>query len=124
MKTILLILVLLVILASCSEKNYSPPQLLVHHPLQDIGSIKFDSVYHLTYVVENSGQQELVIDTITSSCGCSLPFVSKKNIQPSDTTLITVTYKPVDKGRFQKSLVIKSNTDSVFSVLSFKGEAI
>ena len=89
--------------------------------MMDLGIIYFDSSYHLQYVISNSGNADLLIDTITSSCGCSLPSISKKTISPKDTALVTVKFKPVDKGEFNKSLVIKSNTDSMFTVLRFKG---
>ena len=118
---IYLFLIIACILVSCMDSSPTVSKLEVETTMIDLGTIDFDSSYQIQYVIHNSGTADLLIDTITSSCGCSLPAISKKNIRPKDTALVSVKFKPVDKGEFNKSLVIKSNTDSMFTVLQFKG---
>jgi Protein of unknown function (DUF1573) len=124
MKALFIYIFISIAIASCVGKEKSPPKLDVKNHLLELGTINFDSTYQLEYIVRNSGDIDLIIDTITSSCGCSTPHLSKQIISANDTALVKVTYKPVEKGIFDKSLVIKSNSDSIFSVLRFRGETL
>lgn len=89
--------------------------------LQEIG---YDSVTTIQYGLINKGKGVLVIDTATASCGCTVPTIKKRNISPGDSTLLLVEFKPVDTGRFDKKVVIKSNIDSSFTIVSFYGSAV
>jgi hypothetical protein len=123
MKKLLLGLTLVVLL-SCKNKIIEKPILNVTNRDVDLGIIKYDSAYKIDYIITNIGTKELIIDTITSSCGCSVPKINKKVIWSSDTTLASVQFKPVDSGKFSKSIVMKSNVDSVYTVLKFRGMVV
>jgi hypothetical protein len=114
----------LAILLSCKNRIIQKPVLNVTNKDVDLGAIKYDSSYKIDYIIANVGAKDLVIDTVTSSCGCSVPKINKKVIRSSDTTLVSVEFKPVDSGKFSKSIVMKSNTDSVYTVLKFRGRAV
>jgi hypothetical protein len=114
----------IIALVSCKGTNSSKPILEVENRVLNMGTIHLDSSYGITYRMKNAGQADLIIDTVSSSCECTVPHSSKRIVQPSDTFAILVTYKPVDPGRFNKSVVVKSNIDSVFTVLSFRGTII
>jgi hypothetical protein len=108
---------------SCYYEN-EKPELLVLNNIIDLARIKYDSNYTLRYSLLNNGSKVLIIDTASSSCGCTVPFISKKEIQPGDSAILTVSYKPADTGYFNKKVVIKSNIDSVFTIVSFIGKAV
>lgn len=122
MKTCIYIFTGLLLFISCSS-NREPAKLSLTQNAIDMGTIKFDSSYALQYHLKNEGDVDLVIDTVTSSCGCSTPDLSKQVIAAKDSGLLSVNYKPVDTGRFTKSLVIKSNSSERFSVVTFTGIA-
>ena len=111
-------------LLSCKNRIIQKPILNITNKDVDLGAIKYDSSYKIDYIIANVGAKDLVIDTVTSSCGCSVPKINRKVIRSSDTTLVSVEFKPVDSGKFSKSIVMKSNTDSVYTVLKFRGRAV
>lgn len=113
-----------IVFSSCGVNEVKRPVLLVSSPILEMGVINFDSTYKIQYTLVNSGNALLVIDTITSSCGCTIPEITKKVIHPKDSAILQVSYKPVDTGYFDKKLVIRSNIDSFFSVLKFRGTII
>ena len=76
---IYLFLIIACILVSCMDSSPTVSKLEVEKTMIDLGTIDFDSSYQIQYVIHNSGTADLLIDTITSSCGCSLPAISKKN---------------------------------------------
>jgi hypothetical protein len=99
------------------------PQLKVNPAEVELGEINFDSTHSIYYSLQNTGSSDLVIDTVTTSCGCSVPELSKKVIRPLDSAFVKVNFKPVDTGAFAKSLVIRSNTAQAFTVIKFKGSS-
>jgi len=90
----------------------------------DLGSIRFPSNSKFVYKISNIGNADLLIDTISSSCGCTQPSLSKKKALPNQIVELTVGFTPVDTGFFDKKIVIKSNIDSVFTVVRFIGKAL
>lgn len=116
----LLISTLLIIIASCSSPE-KKAKLVVTRPAVDLATIRFDSTYNIRYTLVNTGNKELVVDTVSASCGCTIPESTKFRIKPADSASLLITFKPVDSGAFDKKLVIKSNTDSTFTVVSFYG---
>lgn len=106
---------------SVDEKK---PILLIPVSTVNLAEIKFDSSYQVVYNLYNRGEGILVVDTVTASCGCTTPSVSKKIVEPGDSSVLVVGYKPVDTGWFDKKIVIKSNTNDSFSIVSFQGRAI
>ena len=120
MPVIIASFVLLII--SCNGTGSEKPVLFVPKRVVDMGMVSMDRSYLVSYSLINKGASDLLIDTLTSSCGCSEPVVDKKKISPLDSASLQVTFKPNGYGRFSKSIVIKSNIDSVFFVLYLKGE--
>jgi hypothetical protein len=127
MKNFKLIISLVVFfgLTSCvSVKKESKPRLHVRNANIDLNQIDFDSTSHFQYTLVNTGDATLVIDTVSASCGCTIPELFKKTIEPKDSTTLYVDFKPVEKGNFKKSVVIRSNVDSAFSIVTFRGQAV
>lgn len=113
----------IIFLSACSQ-NQRKPELFIQKPNINLNEIKFDSTYNIRYSLVNKGNGVLLIDTATASCGCTIPGIMKRTVEPLDSAILVVQYKPVDTGFFDKKIVIKSNIDSTFSVVSFKGRAI
>jgi hypothetical protein len=111
-----------IILFGCVQS--SEPVLDIKRNEIDLGSIPFDSSILVRYQLMNAGTGKLVIDTATASCDCTIPYLEKKELIAGDSGFLEVRFKPVDTGRFEKKVVIKSNISQRFSVVSFKGNAI
>jgi hypothetical protein len=96
----------------------------VQDPNYVFGLIKEDggAVEH-TFVIENVGTVPLVIDRITTSCGCTLPEWSKEPVSPGKTKEIKVWYDPAGRpGPFYKTISVYSNADPRRFVMTIKGE--
>jgi len=122
-KAIFVFLVCFVLAFGCKNRN-EKPELFIARKFINLGEIKFDSTHTISYSLVNTGNATLLIDTASSSCDCTVPAIDEKNVLPGDSTFLTVMYKPVDTGFFNKKVVIKSNIDSIFSVVSFTGRAV
>ena len=90
----------------------------------DFGVIKEEGgdVEHV-FVVKNAGKIPLVIDRITTSCGCTLPEWSKDPVPPGGTKEIKIWYDPEGRpGGFYKTISVYSNADPRRFVMTIKGE--
>lgn len=122
-KLLLISMLLLILFESCKSK-VGKPGLLITNRSVDLNKIQFDSTYDLFYTIINNGQADLIIDTVTTSCGCTIPSIPTKKVPPFDSVILSTRFKPVDTGYFDKRIIIKSNIDSIFTILSFKGRAV
>lgn len=112
----------LMLFAGC-KTEIKKPGLLIVPSTRVLQEVKLDSSYTIAYQLINTGGASLLIDTVTASCGCSVPTIDRKQLLPLDTALLLVSFRPPDTGAFDKKIVIKSNIDSLFSIVSFTGTA-
>lgn len=99
-------------------------QISVDKSKHNFGVIKEEEgkVGHV-FVVKNPGKTPLVIDRITTSCGCTLPEWSKEPVPPGGTKEINVWYDPEGRpGRFYKTISVYSNADPRRFVMTIEGE--
>ena len=87
----------------------------------DFGVIGLKDSISYKYGIVNLGPENYIITNIKASCGCTSPKWDLKPIPPGDTTYVEVGFKPTTLGIQEKSIVINSNVDSVFSVLHLRG---
>jgi hypothetical protein len=107
---------------NCNQEQ-KRPYLIAEPRKLALGSVNTDTSYAIRYVIKNSGDADLLIDTATASCDCTIPVLGKSKLLPGDTTLLLVNFRPPDTGYFDKRIVIRSNSDSVFTIVSFYGVA-
>lgn len=89
------------------------PELAANNYTWDFGDIPPDRKVERTFTLMNKGTRELVIQDVSSSCGCTAALVDKDSIPPGGTADILVTYDPrvnKDQGAFiTRKVRIKSN---------------
>ena len=75
------------------------------------------------FVLTNTGDQPLIIQRVTASCGCTTPEWTKQPIPPGGKGKVTAIYDPANRpGVFNKTLTVYSNAVPQTTVLTIKGE--
>lgn len=117
---------LLTILAFSGASIWAQPMLKVSSAEHDFGKFKEETgSQKYDFVVQNTGNQPLVIQNIVASCGCTTPEWTKSPIPPKGTGKITAIYDPKDRpGPFNKTLSVYTNSKPEVVVLVIKGEVI
>ena len=107
-----------------SEKGYS--DISFSDKRINIGQIKLGSSKEIFFYVRNNSQIPLIIDSVKSSCSCTVSKFPHQPILKNDSGLIVAIYtpNPTNIGAIDKSLVVLSNTKPAFNVLSFYGTVI
>lgn len=88
----------------------------------DFGKIPHGQNASTNFKFTNTGDAPLTLKDVRPSCGCTAPKWPKKPIMPGESATIKAVYDGSGKGRFQKSITVKTNVkDNSRIVLSIKG---
>ena len=121
-----------VVLINCSgkeNKNESgqaggklPVMALLDSASYDFGTIQEGQVVEHTFKFRNEGEYPLILNNITSSCGCTTPEWPKEPIGPKETSSIKVRFDSKNKSGPQvKTITVYANTEPAYSELRLRG---
>ncbi len=86
----------------------------------DFGSVpQGKPVYHV-FELKNTGAKPLLLNEVSTSCGCTTPEWSKEAIAPGATAKIKVGFNAAAEGAFDKYISVRYN-DSAQKQLKIKG---
>lgn len=77
----------------------------------NLGTINYNSTKDTVFSIKNKGSHKLVIYECTTSCGCINIKYPKFPILPNDSSNIKIQFKPIDKGKFSKTLFLRCNAE-------------
>ena len=87
------------------------PRLAVDPPSFDFGSALPGKSLHKEFVLRNIGGAPLVIDKVSTTCGCTVATGYETRIPPGGRTVLRVTFTTPARppGRTEKSVLVRSN---------------
>ena len=89
----------------------------------DFGSFPKSEKQERTFILTNTGNQLLVIQDVTTSCGCTKVEYSKEPVRPSGTLELKVIYEAEQAEHFNKTIRVYCNADNSPLRLTVKGNA-
>ena len=87
----------------------------------DYGEIERGSDGVRVFEFTNTGDAPLVISSVKSSCGCTIPKKPEEPIMPGKVGKIEVKYDTNRVGPIRKAITVTSNADTPTKVLKIKG---
>ena len=99
------------LLAACSSGS---ADLVIEQTSIDLGQVTNGEVRSMEIPLRNAGSSELVIESVTTSCGCTSAEVSPMTIQPGESGLLLVQFDsgahgPESNGPVMRQVFIASN---------------
>ncbi len=93
---------------------------------KSLGNVILGSTKEIEFYAINKSDIPLIIDSVKSSCSCTVSKFPKKPILKNDSGLILARYTPnkTNIGFLEKSIVVLSNTKPAFTVLTFSGTVV
>jgi len=70
----------------------------------------------------NTGDAPLIITSVSSTCGCTIPEKPKKPIMPGESGVIKVKYNTNKPGPIRKSIRVIANVEASPITLQIRGE--
>ena len=95
----------------------------IDNVVMDLGRFPMSEKQESGFVLTNTGNNLLVIQDITTSCGCTKVEYSKEPIRPGGTLKVKVIYEAEQKGYVNKSVKVYCNTKDSPVRLTVKREA-
>jgi len=90
----------------------------------DFGKAVQNKTLQKEFLIRNFGDADLVLDSVTTSCGCTVAEGYSKVVKPGASTHLQVSLQTrTSVGKIQKSVLIKSN-DATKGLYELKLEAI
>jgi hypothetical protein len=88
----------------------------------DFGTIQEGEIVEHVFHFRNDGPYPLILNNITSSCGCTTPEWPREPISPKAESSIKVRFNSKGKpGPQVKTVTVYSNTDPAYSELRMRG---
>ena len=82
----------------------------VEPPSFDFGKAVQNKTLQKEFSIRNLGDADLVLDSVTTSCGCTVAEGYSKVVKPGASTRLLVSLQTrTSSGKLQKSVLIKSN---------------
>lgn len=125
-KTFLLILVLIAAFGANAQSD-NKPEIKFDKTTIDLGKIGTDSpVKECFFIFKNTGDANLYIHQIITSCSCTGKRYPTHGIKPGESDTIFVTYNAENKSprKFRTSVTIHSNAKTEMTKLYLKGEIL
>jgi len=92
------------------EEKLNAPQLIIENTVHNFGSITSGDVVSTTFKLTNTGKTDLNIRKTKSSCGCTVPQLTIKDLKPGESVDLSVTFNSSGrKGTQIKTVMIYSN---------------
>lgn len=102
------------------------PKISFEKVVHDFGKIKEEAgtvTYKFAFI--NTGQHDLLIDTVRATCGCTAPNWTRKPIPPGGSGYVAATFNPAGRpSAFSKYLYVTSNSNPASVKLTIKGEVL
>jgi len=100
------------------------PRIAVEPAQFDFGQAVKGKELNKEFSIRNFGAEDLVIDNVTTSCGCTAALLNDKDkiIKPGGSAPLKVTLRTSAPGKMMKSVLIRSN-DPAKATYELKVEA-
>ena len=110
-KTLIISLLFCLLLAvtSLAQGNKSGARIKFIKTEYNFGSVKQNNPAECRFVFQNTGNEPLVLASVGTTCGCTVPEWSKKPVMPGKYGIVKVSYNTSHKGSFRKVVSVKSN---------------
>ena len=103
--------------ASLAEKA----EMTFRYSDHNFGSVESGSDVSYEFEFINTGKEPLVINNVSTSCGCTTPSWPREPIPSKGRAVIKVRYDSNRIGNFSKTITVYSNSSNSPVVLSIKG---
>ncbi len=97
------------------------PRIEFVNELHDFGRIIQGTIVSYSFKFKNSGRSDLLITTVSASCGCTVPKYPKIPLKPGEEGFIVVSFDTKGRKGFQhKKLAVISNTQPNNKIIEIK----
>ncbi len=98
-------------------------EITIKEPIISLGHFNWKEEKKTAFKIENTGKYPLIINDVTTSCGCTSVDYSKEPVRPGDSIFLQVTYKADHPEHFDKTITVYCNANPSLVHLKIMGDA-
>lgn len=101
--------------ARAAEKAASDPgpRIAVEPASFDFGKALANRTLKKEFTIRNIGSADLVIDRVTTSCGCTAALLDDKLVKPGQSAALRVELQTLgNPGRLERKILLRSNDEN------------
>lgn len=108
-----------------STENKKPltTEIRIEEPAISLGHFDWKEEKKAVFKIKNIGGCPLVINDVTTSCGCTSVDYPKEPVRPGDSLSLQVTYKADHPEHFDKTITVYCNANPSLVRLKITGDA-
>jgi hypothetical protein len=105
-----LALVALVAAAGADEKQAPAPRIRVEPESFDFGKAQQGRTLRKDFTIRNFGDAVLVIEGVSTTCGCTAALAAQSRVEPGGRTVLRVTFETrTYSGKVERDVMVRSN---------------
>ena len=124
MKKIFIVFIFSLCCISLSAQNNKFAKIEFETTIIDYGTIEKGSNGLRVFKFKNTGNAPLVVSSVKSSCGCTVPKKPEAPVMPGKSGEIEVKYDTNRVNPIRKTITVTSNADTPTVALKIKGNVI
>jgi hypothetical protein len=90
----------------------------------NFGKVKKSKNVTYNFIYTNVGKSPIIIYDVSPVCGCTIADYTKKPVKEGEKGFVKITFHAGTNAGFNKSIVIKSNSETPNKYLTIIGEVI
>jgi hypothetical protein len=101
----------------------SLPEITFDKDFHDFGKISEGEKVTYSFRFKNTGKGDLIVQTASGSCGCTVPEIPEKPLSPGETSFIKVQFNSEGRtGIQEKQVTVITNTIPNTNIIRIKAE--
>ena len=101
---------LLTVVAGAEEKPKAAPRIRVEPESFDFGNALPGKTLRKEFTLRNFGDAELVIESVSTTCGCTAALAADTHVEPGGSTPLRVTLETRRySGKVERQVLVRSN---------------
>jgi hypothetical protein len=89
----------------------------------DFGKVTAGEKVAYTFIFDNEGSEDIILNSVTTSCGCTVPEFDKKPVAPGEEGSLEVVFDTSGRqGKQTKTITVKSNATKQVVLLRITAE--
>lgn len=126
MKKLFFSLSLILLLGSATYGQQKNASISFEKSVHNFGEIKeADGTVTYRFEFTNTGNEPLLVQKVSSSCGCTTPEWTKQPVMPGEKGFVSAAFNPAHRpGKFNKSITVMTNSSTPSVRLRITGNVI
>jgi hypothetical protein len=101
---------LLAVPAGAEEKPAAAPRIRLEPEAFDFGKTLRGKTLRKDFTIRNFGEAELVIEGVSTTCGCTAALAAQSRVEPGGRTVLRVTFDTRSfSGKVERDVLVRSN---------------